>query len=194
MPFRGLLQRPTKAYIMAGKTGQAKALAGGKDAASSPAPGWATIKRLGVIPLCLVAAFGMFTGLGLFTFGYGQGASYMSSDPTACINCHVMQAHYDSWQHSSHHHVANCNDCHLSHHPVGKWITKADNGFFHSLAFTTGVFEEPIKIKPRNSVVTQNACLHCHSDLVNHMLPVERGGDMLSCVHCHTDVGHALRR
>jgi hypothetical protein len=26
--------------------------------------------------------------------------------------------------------------------------------------------------------------------LVNHMLPSNEGGDMLSCVHCHTSVGH----
>lgn len=159
--------------------------------------GWATIKRLGIIPLCLIAALGMFTGLGLFTFGYGQGASYLSSDPAACVNCHVMQGHYDSWQHSSHHHVAKCNDCHLSHHPVGKWVTKADNGFFHSLAFTMGGFEEPIKIKPRNSVVTQNACLHCHADYVHQMLPVRGvegpGAGMLWCVQCHSDVGHRFR-
>jgi cytochrome c nitrite reductase small subunit len=45
----------------------------------------------------------------------------------------------------------------------GKWITKADNGFFHSLAFTTDDFHEPIQIKPRNRRVTQGACLHCHA-------------------------------
>ena len=76
---------------------------------------------------------------------------------------------------------------------LGKWITKADNGFFHSLAFTTSNFHEPIQIKDRNRRVTQGACLHCHSGYVNHMLPVQAGGEMLSCVHCHSDVGHAQR-
>lgn len=144
-------------------------------------------------PALLCVAVGLFAGLGLFTFGYGQGHSYLSNDPAACINCHVMQSHYDSWIKSSHHGVATCNDCHLSPHAVGKWVTKMDNGFFHSLAFTTGGYPEPIRIKPRNRRVTQSACLHCHDDLVDHMRPAEAGGDMLLCVHCHADVGHAAR-
>lgn len=150
--------------------------------------------NLGLIPLALALIFGMIGGLGAFTFGYGEGAAYLSNDPSACANCHVMQGHYDSWQASSHRHVATCNDCHLSDHPIGKWVVKADNGFFHSLAFTTGNFPEPIHIKPRNRVVTQNACLSCHGDFVHEMLPVTPGGDMPSCVHCHSDVGHAHRR
>jgi len=149
--------------------------------------------RLGFFSVALAILVGILLGLGSFTFGYGQGASYLSNNPTACTNCHVMQGHHDSWLKSSHAHVAVCNDCHLPHDFVGKWVTKADNGFFHSLAFTTGEFHEPIQIKPRNRRVTQNACLHCHGDFVNNMLPAHEGGDMLSCIQCHGDVGHALR-
>ncbi len=145
------------------------------------------------LAIAAAAAFGAFGGLGAFTFGYGDGAAYLTNDPKACANCHIMHGHYDSWLKSSHENVATCNDCHLPHDFIGKWITKADNGFFHSLAFTTGVFHEPIRIKPRNRRVTQGACLHCHQDFVDHMLPTQPGGDMLLCVHCHTDVGHAQR-
>jgi cytochrome c nitrite reductase small subunit len=152
------------------------------------------VARMGFFPLALSIVLGMLVGLGAFTFGYGEGASYLSNNPEACINCHVMQDHYDAWLNSSHRHVATCNDCHLSHHPIGKWVVKGDNGFFHSLAFTTGVYPDPIRIKPRNARVAQNSCVHCHSDFVHNMLPEEPGGDMLSCVHCHSDVGHALRR
>ncbi len=152
------------------------------------------VARIGFFPLAFAIVLGLFAGLGTFTFGYGEGASYLSNDPESCINCHVMQGHYDAWLNSSHRNVATCNDCHLSHHPIGKWVVKADNGFFHSLAFTTGNFHEPIKIKPRNARVAQNACLYCHGEFVHNMLPDEPGGDMLSCVHCHSDVGHALRR
>jgi cytochrome c nitrite reductase small subunit len=143
------------------------------------------------LPLLIAVALGAFGGIGAFTFGYGEGASYLTNDPQACANCHVMQGHYNSWVNSSHSNVAVCNDCHLPHNFVGKWITKADNGFFHSLAFTTNDFHEPIQIKPRNRRVTQNACLHCHADVAHNMLPADTGGDMLSCVHCHADVGHA---
>ncbi|MBM4112980.1 MAG: cytochrome c nitrite reductase small subunit [Phycisphaerae bacterium] len=150
-------------------------------------------RRRAWLPIATVVMIGAFVGLGAFTFGYGKGAAYLSNDPAACANCHVMQSAFDSWQHSGHHHVATCNDCHLAPHPIGKWIVKADNGFFHSLAFTTGNFHEPIQIKPRNRRVTQDACVHCHRDFVHEMLPATRGGDMLDCIHCHRDVGHAQR-
>lgn len=168
----------------------------GPDASIGAAAGGPRLVRTVSLGLVLALMLGVLGGLGAFTFGYGDGAAYLSSDPRGCANCHIMQSHYDSWLKSSHQHVAVCNDCHLPHHPIGKWVTKADNGFFHSLAFTTGNFHEPITIKQRNRDVTQAACLHCHSDFVNHMLPSGSqgpGGDMLSCIHCHSSVGHALK-
>lgn len=149
--------------------------------------------RLGFFPIALAIILGMLGGVGSFTFGYGQGWSYLSNDPNTCINCHVMQDHFDAWQNSSHHAVAVCNDCHLPHDFVGKWVVKADNGFFHSLAFTLEDFHEPIQIKPRNRRVTQESCLHCHADFVHQMLPAQPGGDMLMCIQCHADVGHAQK-
>lgn len=162
------------------------------DAPASPLqPG---LWRLGSLPAGLAVLVGILGGIGAFTFGYGDGWSYLSNRPEACANCHVMQSHYDSWLQSSHRHVAVCNDCHLPHDFLGKWWTKGDNGFFHSLAFTTGDFHEPIRIKPRNRRVTQGACLHCHAEFVHQMLPAEPSQDMLVCAECHSDVGHALRR
>ncbi len=145
------------------------------------------------LSLSVALALGLLGGLGVFTVGYGEGAAYLTNNPSACANCHVMQSHFDSWLNSSHESVATCNDCHLPHTFPGKWITKADNGFFHSLAFTAGRFHEPIQIKPRNRQVTQGTCLYCHAEFVNHMLPSESGGDMLLCVHCLEVVGHAQR-
>ncbi|MEE4274091.1 MAG: cytochrome c nitrite reductase small subunit [Thermoanaerobaculales bacterium] len=150
--------------------------------------GWVVFSA--VVVAC---ALGVLGGLGSFTFGYGDGAAYLKNDPQACANCHVMQTPFDTWVKSSHRSVATCNDCHLSHSPIAKWATKADNGFFHSLAFTTGAFPDPIRIKPRNRRVTQAACLHCHRELVNHMLPAARFGDMLWCIQCHASAGHAQR-
>jgi cytochrome c nitrite reductase small subunit len=150
-------------------------------------------RRVTLLACLCAGAVGVLGGLGAFTFGYGDGAAYLTNDPASCANCHVMQPHFDSWVKSSHHDVATCNDCHLPHNFVGKWVTKADNGFFHSLAFTTNDFHEPIQIKDRNRAVTQGACLHCHERYVDHMLPEAAGGQMLLCVHCHGGVGHALR-
>lgn len=142
--------------------------------------------------LLLSITVGSFVGLGVFTFGYGDGAAYLSNNPAACTNCHIMQSNFDSWQHSSHHTVAGCNDCHTPHHPIYKWLTKADNGFFHSLAFTFGNFHEPIEIKPRNHRVAIGTCLFCHEKTVHQM---SLGNDLneVNCVRCHADVGHALR-
>lgn len=144
-------------------------------------------------PVVVTAAFGVLSGLGIFTFGYGEGHAYLGNDPASCANCHVMQDAFESWQKSSHHAVAVCNDCHTPHdNLLAKYLVKADNGFFHSLAFTTGQFKDPIQIKARNSRVVQSACLDCHGNFVHAMLPTERGGDVLRCVHCHADVGHAM--
>lgn len=146
-----------------------------------------------ILSTILAVLLGALLGVGVFTFSYGQGASYLSNNPAACANCHVMQEYFDTWQSSSHRHVAVCNDCHLPHHPIFKWVTKADNGFFHSLAFTLENFHEPIQIKPRNHAVAQNACMYCHRDFVHEIAVGEASSEMLSCVHCHKDVGHALR-
>lgn len=147
----------------------------------------------------MAAACGALGGLGVFTFGYGEGYAYLGDDPQSCANCHVMQAAFDSWAKSSHHAVAVCNDCHTPHHSLlAKYWTKADNGFFHSLAFTTGNFKDPIQIKRRNSRIVQAACVDCHQELVHGMLPFAAEGqatsaaaEQLSCVHCHAYVGHA---
>jgi cytochrome c nitrite reductase small subunit len=149
--------------------------------------------RFGRGAIVFAILLGLLAGLAIFTFGYGKGASYLSNNPKGCVNCHVMQGHFDSWQHSSHHHVAVCNDCHLPHDPIGKWVTKADNGFFHSLAFTLQNYRDPIQIKPRNRRVTQSACVDCHKDFVHALMPASSGDEMISCVHCHDEVGHQHR-
>lgn len=150
-------------------------------------------RRVRRLALLAAVAVGVLAGVGSFTFGYGQGLSYLSADPAACANCHVMEPYLDSWQQSSHHHVAVCVDCHLPHDFAGKWIAKADNGFFHSLAFTLGNFPEPIQIKRRNRRITQENCVACHREFVDALLPVHAGGEAMACIHCHADVGHGPR-
>ena len=94
--------------------------------------------------LVLLAVFaGLLLGVGGYTFLYAEGLSYMSDDPEVCVNCHIMQPQYDSWQKSSHHAVAVCVDCHLPHDFLGKYIAKADNGWHHSKGFTLQTFHAP---------------------------------------------------
>jgi cytochrome c nitrite reductase small subunit len=102
--------------------------------------------RLGSSLLVLAAALaGVAGGLGFYTFVYAKGYSYVTNDPAACANCHVMNEQYAGWVKSSHRAVAVCNDCHVPHGLVGKYTTKARNGFWHSYYFTTHGFEEPIR-------------------------------------------------
>jgi cytochrome c nitrite reductase small subunit len=146
----------------------------------------------GVQPIVIVGAvLGLLVGLGLYTFVYAQGASYMTNDPAACVNCHVMNEQYDGWLKSSHRAVAVCNDCHAPHTFFGKYATKAINGFWHSFAFTTGRFPDNIQITSRNHRVTESACRSCHDDIVHAIDVSGRAADeAISCVRCHGSVGH----
>ncbi|MCG3136280.1 MAG: Cytochrome c-type protein NrfH [Phycisphaerae bacterium] len=135
-------------------------------------------------------AAAVLAGVGAFTFVYARGFSYMTNDPSACANCHVMQDHFDAWSRSSHHAVATCNDCHAPHDVVGKYWTKAVNGYHHSLAFTTGNFHEPIQITPRNERVTEQACRDCHQAVVQAIDAHPGSSNGISCIRCHAQVGH----
>ncbi len=149
--------------------------------------------RLGALGLWAAILTGSLLGIGAYTFHYGEGTSYFSTDPRACVNCHIMQSQYDSWTHSSHHAVAGCIDCHLPHEIIPKYIAKADNGFRHSWAFTFQDFHEPIQINQRNARILQHNCIHCHEGLAHEMLAIEPD-EALSCVHCHAGVGHGAAR
>ena len=141
--------------------------------------------------LLLAILVGLLLGLGSFTFIYAEGTSYFSSNPDACVNCHIMRSEYDSWQRSGHRAKATCVECHLPHAFVPKWIAKATNGFRHSLAFTLQNFPEPIQITRHNAAILQDNCLNCHGAMVHELVsggPAELGPP--SCVHCHRSVGH----
>jgi cytochrome c nitrite reductase small subunit len=143
------------------------------------------------LALGLTALVGLFAGLGTYTFTYAHGLSYFSNDPKACMNCHVMREHFDGWQKSPHHAVATCNDCHTPHTFVAKYLSKAENGFWHSKGFTLQDFHEPIMIRPKNVAVLQQNCVTCHAQVVDGINT--HPGDpqkMLDCLHCHRDVGH----
>lgn len=139
------------------------------------------------IALLVAALVGVAIGVGGYTFVYAKGASYMTDDPAACANCHVMREVYDAWRKSSHHAVAVCNDCHTPHDFLGKYLTKASNGWHHSVAFTSGDFHEPIRARPSNQAIAEANCRRCHADMA---AVVDVHGEALSCVRCHDSVGH----
>ena len=133
---------------------------------------------------------GVAAGVGLYTFVYARGASYLTNDPAACDNCHVMNEQYDGWVKSSHHGVAVCNDCHTPHTFFAKYRTKALNGYHHGWAFTTGHFKEPIQITQRNHEITEAACRGCHRNIVNQIDSTHEKDRELQCTTCHVSVGH----
>lgn len=142
------------------------------------------------LKVALGIVVGLALGVGAYTFLYARGYSYMTNDPEACANCHVMNTQFDAWNKSTHKAVAVCNDCHAPHDaPLAKLFVKGRNGFNHSLKFTTGRFPEPIRITPHNREVTEHACRYCHEGIV---AAIDHGGgrEQLSCVRCHVSVGH----
>lgn len=140
------------------------------------------------------ALVGGLAGLGAFTFRYGEGLSYFSTDPRACANCHIMNDQYRSWSQGPHRAAATCVECHLPHDFVAKYLAKADNGYRHSKGFTLLDFHEPIRITPGNSAILQENCMRCHEDFVHDIV---RGGPRQTepsrCVHCHRGAGHGAR-
>lgn len=151
----------------------------------SSGPSWPRRIRLAV---CL--ALGVVAGVGVFTFSYAEGASYLSDDPAACANCHVMTEHFDDWQRGPHHAVAVCNDCHAPKSLIPKYAVKGINGWNHSVAFTTGRFDDPFQITAMNVRVAEQSCRRCHADMVAAIDSHADDPEQVSCLRCHEDVGH----
>jgi cytochrome c nitrite reductase small subunit len=105
-----------------------------------------------------------------------------------------MRDQYSGWQKASHHTVATCNDCHVPHALIPKYLTKMENGYAHSRAFTMQDFDEPIQMRPVSRAIVQENCNECHrqlvSDIAQHEAPA---GQQLDCLHCHSGVGHGPR-
>src|SRR5262249_2526691 len=156
---------------------------------------WITYCGLSVPLLVLCVLAGVALGAGAYTVRYAEGFSYLSNDPKACVNCHIMRARFDGWQKASHHAVATCNDCHVPHETIPKYLVKAENGLWHSKGFTLQDFPEPIRIRPVSLNILEINCVRCHLDLVNDILGHgSTATERFDCVHCHAAVGHGPQR
>jgi cytochrome c nitrite reductase small subunit len=149
---------------------------------------------MSAFPWTLTAvAAGTVLGLGAYTFDYAEGTSYLSNDPRACVNCHIMRDQYDGWQKGSHKAVATCNDCHVPKNLFFKYLTKAEQGYRHSKGFTFQDFHEPIQTTISSKKVLQENCLRCHGVLFEDESSLEPHGSSnegINCLHCHRGVGH----
>ena len=143
----------------------------------------------------------------LILFGYlvnaSKALSYLSTGPKACINCHVMNTHYATWQHSAHARTATCVDCHIPHDTVvNKYMAKARDGWNHSVVFTTNTYEQNIEISEDGANRVQNNCISCHATLTENIVAnFDRYHDFSGvprtdrkCWDCHRDVPHGKVR
>lgn len=141
---------------------------------------------------------GIVAGLGLYTLYMSRVHSYLSDDPSACVNCHIMTPYHQSWRHSAHAQWATCNDCHVPHDNVfKKYAFKAKDGLYHAAVFTLRA--EPMAIRPRleSYQVIMDNCIRCHTQLntafvktgMIHYADVEKGQGK-ACWDCHREVPH----
>ena len=146
--------------------------------------------RASAWPVVFAAAIGVTAGVGAYTFSYAKGLSYFGTEPSACVNCHIMEPQYAGWQKSSHHDVAVCIDCHLPESFIPKYLAKAENGWRHGEKFTTQVFVEPIVVQAKGREILQANCMRCHGELAHQIAAGATAQEQLACTHCHSGVGH----
>ncbi|WP_298473095.1 cytochrome c nitrite reductase small subunit [uncultured Maribacter sp.] len=139
----------------------------------------------------------VFLGVGLFLAKEGEVVSYMSDNPEACVNCHVMTPVYNGWMHSSHREWANCNDCHVPHdNVVNKYFFKAKDGLYHASIFTLRAEPDVIKMQEASQKVVQANCIRCHVQQVTQTKYVgwvdnhTENRTERQCWSCHQEIPH----
>ncbi|HEY5672379.1 MAG TPA: cytochrome c nitrite reductase small subunit [Malonomonas sp.] len=152
------------------------------------------------VAICsVVLVIGMFA----YLVNESKMLSYLSSDPKACINCHTMNTHYATWQHSSHREKATCIDCHLPRDTfINKMIAKSKDGFNHSLAMTLGTYGYNLRVTTDAAKRIQNNCISCHESIVSQMLENSQLYQQFDsqvqmgrrCWDCHREVPHGTTR
>jgi len=154
----------------------------------SPPPEW----RIRVL-----VTLGVLAGLVLVILHIANATSYLSDNPKACMNCHVMSPQYASWQRGSHARVATCNDCHVPHdNVIRKYFFKASDGLRHSTMFTFKLEPEVIHIKSAGINVVEENCIRCHQSFLHQSsLSDLRGDDGIEkkeklCWDCHRETPH----
>jgi len=135
---------------------------------------------------------GVFFGLVALTFHISRASSYLTNDPAACVNCHIMAPQYASWQHSSHGRFTTCNDCHVPQDFVRKYLFKAYDGSRHAFMFTFKLEPQVIRMHAPGQAVVQENCIRCHSDLLEQTVSLtgRPHGDGRQCWECHREVPH----
>lgn len=158
-----------------------------------------SVVKIASIVAFLVAAI-LFVNLVITS----KATSYLSSDPKACINCHVMNTQYATWQHSSHARAAVCIECHLPREGFfEKYLAKARDGWNHTVAFTFNTYDHAMKISEDGARRVQNNCISCHKSMASKITDTADQYHNFSdpnikngrrCWSCHTEVPHGKVR
>lgn len=148
----------------------------------SPPPEWR--------PVVLVLLAGII-GIGMYTLYISNALSYLSDDPKACVNCHIMAPQYATWQTGSHGRVASCNDCHVPHDNVfRKYYFKAQDGLRHATMFTLRMEPQVIHVKEAGIGVIKENCIRCHSTLLADNFHISPENADRNCWSCHQQTPH----
>ncbi|WP_419784107.1 cytochrome c nitrite reductase small subunit [Maridesulfovibrio sp.] len=156
-----------------------------------------------VLRFCALASVTVALVMGVYLVKESKATSYLSKDSTACINCHVMESYYVSWQHSSHAQRATCVECHLpTENYVDKYASKTRDGWNHSVAFTLDTYGKRMLITEDGARRVQENCIRCHSSFSKTLIKnVDRyhafDGESLGkrkCWDCHRYVPHGKVR
>lgn len=147
------------------------------------------------IPIIILWSF--FFGNGFSLLRISNAFSYLSDDPNACVNCHIMTPEYATWSHGSHGRVAKCVDCHVPHENVIlKYLFKSRDGMRHAAMFTFRLEPQVIKMHAPGRDVVQRNCKRCHYNQLQNVSALnisyskfEHGEGML-CWNCHREVPH----
>lgn len=144
-----------------------------------------------------IIIMGCVVGLVSYNVYVSRAHSYLSDEPTTCVNCHIMAPQYTTWNHSSHRERANCNDCHVPHNnAVNKYYFKAKDGLRHATIFTLRAEPQVIFIKEEGREVVQNNCIRCHEKvLLDHKMMAKKSDVNKNrldrkCWECHREVPH----
>ncbi len=118
--------------------------------------------------IIVMLLLGILIGLVLFILHAARATSYLSDDPKACVNCHVMAPQFATWERGSHGKVTNCNDCHVPQDNfINKYLFKASDGLRHSFMFTFRLEPQVIQIKHAGKKAVQQNCIRCHSNVIH---------------------------
>ena len=140
----------------------------------------------------LPVAVGVLVGTGLVVARIANAASYLSSAPETCMNCHVMTDAYATWQRGSHARVAICVDCHVPQSNfVARTAFKSADGLKHSYVFTARKEPQVLKLSDTAAPVVQANCLRCHADRFVMVRLADQS--QRRCWECHDNVHGRVR-